>query len=250
MLAVETAALTHAFGRSAPVLRDVNLAVPRGSIYGFLGPNGAGKTTTLRLLLGLLRRQRGRIRLLGMELGANRAAILARTGSLIEAPSLYGQLTAAENLRVWQVVSGCAKSRIGEVLRLVGLGDTGRKRADRFSLGMRQRLGVAIALLASPELLVLDEPTNGLDPAGIIEMRELLQRLNRETGVTVLVSSHLLAEVEKLVTDVGIIRRGQLVFQGPLRELVARAAAEFPAVMPVSPPRPDLEAIFMKLVGD
>jgi lantibiotic transport system ATP-binding protein len=220
------------------VLRDVSLAVPRGSIYGFLGPNGAGKTTTLRLLLGLLRRQRGRICVLGVELERNRTAVLARTGSLIESPSLYGQLTAAENLRVCQVVHGCPRSRIPEVLRLVGLADTGRKRAGQFSLGMRQRLGVAVALLASPELLVLDEPTNGLDPFGIVEMRDLLRRLNRETGVTVLVSSHLLSEAEKLVTHVGIIKRGALVFQGPLGELVDRAAGR------------DLETIFIDLVRD
>ena len=231
MLAVETIGLSHAFAGAAPVLRDVALAVPRGSIYGFLGPNGAGKTTTLRLLLGLLRRQRGRIRALGMDLDTHRTAILARTGSLIESPSVYGHLTAAENLRVWQVVAGCAASRIPEVLRLVGLADTGRKPASAFSLGMRQRLGVAVALLASPELLVLDEPTNGLDPAGIVEMRELLRQLNRETGVTVLLSSHLLPEIERLVTHVGVLRRGQLVFQGPLPELVARAAASSRAVL-------------------
>ena len=235
MLAVETTALSYAFTWTQRVLRDVDLEVPRGSIYGFLGPNGAGKTTTLRLVLGLLRRQRGggRIRVLGRELErqGSRRAVLARTGSLIESPSLYGQLTAAENLRVWQVACGCPASRIPDVLRLVGLADAGRARVGQFSLGMRQRLGVAVALLASPELLVLDEPTNGLDPAGIVEMRELLRQLNHERGVTVLVSSHLLSEVEKLVTHVGVIRRGRLVFQGPLAELVGRAAATGHAVV-------------------
>jgi ABC-2 type transport system ATP-binding protein len=245
VLAVETVGLSYAFGR-APVLRDVQLAVPAGSIYGFLGPNGAGKTTTLRLLLGLLRRQHGTIRVLGMDLDRRRTDVLARTGSLIETPSLYGQLTAAENLRVWQVVYGCPRSRIAEVLQLVGLADTGKKRAAQFSLGMRQRLGVAIALLASPDLLVLDEPTNGLDPHGIVEMRELLRRLNRDTGVTVLVSSHLLSEVERLVTHVGIIKAGTLVFQGPLQTLIDRAEAEQRLVVV----RPDLEAIYMDLLRD
>ena len=228
-LAVETAGLTHVFGRAgaarAPALASVDLAVPRASIYGLLGPNGAGKTTTLRLLLGLLRRQQGSIRVLGVDLARHRTAVLARTGSLIESPSLYGHLTAAENLAVWRVVHGAPAARVRELLALVDLADTGRKRVVHFSLGMRQRLGVAVALLAAPELLILDEPTNGLDPHGIIAMRELLQRLNRETGVTLLVSSHLLAEVERLATHVGVMARGRLVFQGPLSALVARAAA-------------------------
>ena len=242
MPAVELTAVSYAFG-DFPALRDVHLAVPDGSIYGFLGPNGAGKTTTLRLVLGLLRRQRGTIRVLGMDVARHRAAVLARTGSLIESPSLYGHLSAAENLRVWQVVVGCPVARIDEVLALTGLATAGRKRVAHFSLGMRQRLGVAIALLGSPRLLVLDEPTNGLDPLGIVEMRELLQRLNREHGVTILVSSHLLAEVEKLVTHVGVIREGRVAFEGPLADLTRRAAAAAGEGA-----RPDLEAVFMTLV--
>ncbi len=236
--AVETSGLTYAYPRGGPVLRGVDLVVPRGSIYGFLGPNGAGKTTTLRLLLGLLREQRGggSIRVLGRPLvrGRDRRAVLARTGSLIETPSLYGHLSATENLRVWQVVLGCPASRIAEVLRLVGLADAARVRAAQLSLGMRQRLGLAVALLGAPELLVLDEPTNGLDPVGIVEMRELLRRLNRETGVTVLVSSHLLSEVERVASHVGVVRRGRLAFQGPLPELVGRAAAAAHAALATS----------------
>jgi lantibiotic transport system ATP-binding protein len=250
VLAVETAGLTYAYPGAPPVLRGVDLAVPRGSVYGFLGPNGAGKTTTLRLLLGLLRRQRGggTLRVLGTPLdrGRDRRAVLARTGSLIEAPSLYGHLTAAENLRVWQVVLGCPASRIAEVLRLVGLADAARARAAALSLGMRQRLGLAVALLGAPELLVLDEPTNGLDPVGIVEMRELLRRLNRETGVTVLVSSHLLSEVERVATHVGVIRQGRLAFQGALPELVGRAAAAAHAVVATDD---DARAVEVLLAG-
>jgi lantibiotic transport system ATP-binding protein len=219
--AVETVKLRHQFAGGAPVLTDVDLQVPAASIYGFLGPNGAGKTTTLRLLLGLLRCQSGRISVLGHAMPTERTAILRKTGSLIESPSIYAQLSATENLRVWQVLYGCPSQRIGEVLSLVGLGSVGGKPAGKFSLGMRQRLGVAIALLHSPSLLILDEPTNGLDPHGIVEMRELLTVLNREHGITVLVSSHLLSEVEKLVTHVGVIAAGRLVFQGALPTLAA-----------------------------
>lgn len=224
-LAVETDDLTYQYANGTPVLTGVALHVPLSSIYGFLGPNGAGKTTTLRLLLGLLRLQHGRISVLGHRMPDHRTAVLRQTGSLIESPSIYGQLSATENLRVWQVLYGCPASRIAEVLSLVGLSDARTKPAGKFSLGMRQRLGVAIALLHSPSLLILDEPTNGLDPHGIVEMRAMLTSLNRDAGVTVLVSSHLLSEVEKLVTHVGIITTGKMVFQGPLSTLVERAAS-------------------------
>jgi len=152
----------------------------------------------------------------------HRIDILRRVGSSIESPSLYGHLTARENLEVWRLVFRCPSSRIAEVLTLVGLADTGRKRADQFSLGMKQRLSIAVALLHEPSLLILDEPTNGLDPHGILEVRDLLTRLNRERGMTVLVSSHILSEIEKLVTHVGIIHRGSIAFQGTLAALVAR----------------------------
>jgi ABC-2 type transport system ATP-binding protein len=144
---------------------------------------------------------------------------LKRIGSLIESPSIYSHLTAEENLRVLQKVYRCPVSRIGEVLELVGLADTGKKRAGQFSLGMKQRLSIAIALLNSPSLLILDEPTNGLDPNGMIEMRELLRRLNREQGITILISSHLLSEIDRLVSHIGIINRGTMLFQGTLDEL-------------------------------
>mgnify|MGYP006322542133 FL=1 len=193
--------------------------MPEGSIYGFLGPNGAGKTTTLRLILGLLARQQGEITLFGERLERNRIGILRRIGSMIESPSFYEHLTARENLRLLQTIHRCPPQRIDEVLALAGLADTGRKRTSQFSLGMKQRLGIAIALLHDPALLILDEPTNGLDPNGIVEIRELLKRINRERGITLLVSSHLLGEIEKLVTHVGVLHRGRLQFQGTIEAL-------------------------------
>jgi ABC-type multidrug transport system ATPase subunit len=221
-LCVETVNLTHKFSEAETALDLVNLQVVEGGIYGFLGPNGAGKTTTLKLILGLLKRQHGEICVFGKPLKENRVETLRRVGSMIESPSLYGHLTAAENLQILQRVYSCPKGRIQEVLDLVGLARTGRKKAGQFSLGMKQRLGIALALLHSPSLLILDEPTNGLDPNGILEMRGLLQSLNQQRGVTILLSSHLLPEVEKLVTHVGIINRGRILFQGTFAELMNR----------------------------
>lgn len=215
---VETNDLLHQFGDQT-VVDHVSLQVPYQSIYGFLGPNGAGKTTTLRLLTRLLRKQHGTIHLFGKALEKSRASLLQQTGTMIESPSVYGHLTATENLKVWQSYFKCGDQRIGYVLQTVGLEHTGSKKAGQFSLGMKQRLGIAIALLHQPQLLILDEPTNGLDPEGIIEVRTLLQQLNREEGITILVSSHLLSEIEKLVSHLGIIHKGQLVFQGKLEEL-------------------------------
>jgi lantibiotic transport system ATP-binding protein len=219
MYCLQTRQLVHRYGADT-VLDGIDLEVPESSIYGFLGPNGAGKTTTLRLLLGLLRCQHGEIALFGERLERNRIGILRRIGSMIESPSFYEHLTAIENLRLLQTVYRCPSKRINEVLALVGLADAGRKRTAQFSLGMKQRLGIAMALLHNPALLILDEPTNGLDPNGIVEMRELLKRINREHGITLLVSSHLLGEIEKLVTHVGILHRGRLQFQGTIEALV------------------------------
>jgi ABC-2 type transport system ATP-binding protein len=215
---LETDGLSHHWSGEGAVLHQVDLRVPTGSIYGFLGPNGAGKTTTLRLVLGLLRKQQGEIRVFGKSFAAHRLAILSGVGSLIESPSVYSQLTAEENLRVLQKVYRCPVDRIGKVLQLTGLSGTGKKKAGRFSLGMKQRLGIAIALLNDPALLILDEPTNGLDPEGIIEMRDLFRQLQAR-GVTILISSHLLGEMEKLITHTGIIHKGRLLFQGTLEEL-------------------------------
>jgi ABC-type multidrug transport system ATPase subunit len=211
--------LVYSFSDEHPVLKGIDLCVEEGSIYGFLGPNGAGKTTTLRLVLGLLAKQEGSICLFGKPFEKYRIEILRQVGSLIESPSIYTHLTAEENLRVLQKIYRCPKQRIGKVLELVGLANTGKKKTGQFSLGMKQRLSIAVALLNEPSLLILDEPTNGLDPNGIIEMRELLRTLNREKGITILISSHLLSEIDKLVSHIGIINRGQMLFQGTLDEL-------------------------------
>jgi ABC-2 type transport system ATP-binding protein len=218
-LLIKTDSLRYSFSKDTKVLDGINLLVPQKSIYGFLGPNGAGKTTTLRLLLGLLRKQEGSIEIFGKELQGDKINIFKKIGSLIEQPSVYGHLTAKENLEVYRRMYDSPKERIDEVLQLVNLTYTKNKKAKQFSLGMKQRLSIAIALLPKPELLILDEPTNGLDPNGIIEIRELIKKLNKENGVTVLVSSHILAEVEKMATHVGIIHKGKLVFQGELSEL-------------------------------
>ena len=216
---IETNNLTHRFSEKEIVLNDIAIQVPEGSIYGFLGPNGAGKTTTLKLILGLLKKQQGTISVFGKPFNENRIEILKNIGSLIEAPSLYAHLTARENLLIWQKVYQCPKERINEVLQIVGLENTGKKKAGKFSLGMKQRLSIAVALLHKPSLLILDEPTNGLDPSGIIEMRQLLIKINQEEKVTIVISSHLLMEIEKLVTHIGIINKGSILFQGTLEEL-------------------------------
>ena len=222
MYSVQTKGLCHQFRGQAPVLSNIDLEVPTGSIYGFLGPNGAGKTTTLRLLLGLLKKQKGSISILGDSLQQNRTAVLGKVGSMIESPSLYGHLTALENLQLLQKIYRCPVGRIREVLETTGIAGTGKKKVSRFSLGMKQRLGIAVSLLHSPTLLILDEPTNGLDPYGIIEIRDLLKKLNAEQGITVIISSHLLSEIEKLVSHVGIISNGSMVFQGTLKALVEK----------------------------
>ena len=216
---IKTTGLSYHYSKSVQTLSDINLNVEKGSIYGFLGPNGSGKTTTLSLLLGLLNNQKGDIEIFGQHLQANRTNILKKVGSLIETPSLYGHLTARENLEVYRPVYGASKANVHEVLNTVNLGDTGKKVVKKFSLGMKQRLSIALALLPNPELLVLDEPSNGLDPAGIIELRQLIKKLNTDHRMTILISSHLLTEVEKMVSHVGIIYKGRMLFQGSLPEL-------------------------------
>jgi lantibiotic transport system ATP-binding protein len=216
---LQTQGLSYSFSKRENVLNNINLRVKEGSIYGFLGPNGAGKTTTLRLVLGLLKKQQGTISIFGKPFQQHRLEILQQTGSLIESPSLYTHLTAVENLLLLQKIYQCPRERIQKVLELVGLPGTGSKKVSQFSLGMKQRLSIAVALLNSPSLLILDEPTNGLDPNGIIEIRELLKNINRQQGVTIVVSSHLLSEIEKLVTHVGVIHKGNMLFQGTLVEL-------------------------------
>jgi ABC-2 type transport system ATP-binding protein len=216
---IKTTGLSYHYSKDVKTLSDINLQVEHGSIYGFLGPNGSGKTTTLSLLLGLLNNQQGSIEIFGQHLHSNRIDILRKIGSLIETPSLYAHLTAKENLEVYRRVYGATKERINEVLKIVDLKDTGKKTVKKFSLGMKQRLSIALALLPNPELLILDEPSNGLDPSGIIELRQLLRKLNKAFGMTILISSHLLAEVEKMVSHVGIIYQGRMLFQGSLPDL-------------------------------
>lgn len=216
--AIQTQNLTHTFKSGDIVVNNINLSIPEGSIFGFLGPNGSGKTTTLCLLSGLYKMQKGSIRVLGKELQRHRLEILQQTGTLIESPSLYGHLTATENLRVYQDIYGAPDERIVEVLQLTRLENTGRKKVKQFSLGMKQRLAIALALMPHPKLLILDEPTNGLDPSGIIELRDLLQLLNRKHGITIIISSHILSEIERICTHIGILRQGHLLFQGKLEE--------------------------------
>lgn len=197
-------------------LDQINLEVPKGSIYGFLGPNGAGKTTTIRVLLDLFHPKTGEVQIFGKELRANKVEILGKVGALIENPSIYKHLSGRQNLEVIRKMVNVPKERIDEVLKIVRLVDNADKKAKNYSLGMCQRLGLAGALLTDPDLLILDEPTNGLDPSGIIEMRELILELNKEHGKTIFLSSHILSEIEKLATDVAIIDQGKILYQGNL----------------------------------
>lgn len=217
MKIVETRELSYSYGRQAAV-RDLELEVPAGAIYGFLGPNGAGKSTTIKIILGLLRPAAGEASLFGRPLAFHRRELLDRVGALIEAPSLYGHLTARENLRWLRHIFRFDERRIDETLHLVGLAEAADKKVSHFSMGMKQRMGIAMALVHDPDLLILDEPVNGLDPNGIQAMRRLFLQL-RDAGKTLLISSHILAEVEKVATHVGIIQNGALRFQGPVEEL-------------------------------
>lgn len=217
-LAIETVNLNYSFG-SQKVVKDLNLQVPKGSIYGFLGPNGAGKTTTIKILLNLLKSGPDSVFLFGKEINANRVECLKQIGSLVEQPAIYGHLSGRDNLTNRALLLNIKSKRVDEMLELVGLTKAATKKAKNYSLGMKQRLGIALALLADPELLLLDEPTNGLDPNGIIEIRNLMKDLVTNHNKTILVSSHLLAEIEKVATNVGIINNGELLFQGTITEL-------------------------------
>lgn len=239
---IETHNLSHSYHSGEGILHGINIKVPQRAIYGFLGANGAGKTTTLKLLTGLLTSTPGAVTVYNQPLRGNRLAVMRQMGSLIETPSLYSHLSARENLEVFRRLYQCPATNIPEVLAQVGLENTGGKKAGRFSLGMKQRLGIAIALLHKPSLLILDEPTNGLDPQGMIEIRELFKTLNREQHVSIVISSHILSEMEKLVTHIGIINKGRLLFQGSLAELMA-------INNPSSNGPHDLETLFINLVN-
>ena len=219
---VETAGLTKRFGDRTAVA-NVDLRVPRGAAFGYLGPNGAGKTTLIRMLLGLTQATSGTMRLLGRPVPEERAAALARVGAIVEEPRFHAHLTGRENLTIVAAArERVAHDRIDGALARVGLSHRADERVKRYSLGMRQRLGVARSLLGDPELLILDEPTNGLDPAGIHEFRDMIRGFVAE-GRTVLLSSHLLDEVEKICDEVAIVDQGQVVAQGPIAELAAGA---------------------------
>lgn len=205
------------------VLKQVDLTIRPGSIYGFIGQNGAGKSTLMRIAAGLTTPTSGGIELFGYRDGAGLTRARRRMGAVIESPALFPHLTAAEHLEVFRLQQGIRdNARIKQTLRLTGLEETGRKPAANFSLGMKQRLSLAIALLGQPELLILDEPTNGLDPGGVVALRELLLRLNRENGITLLISSHILSELDLLATDYGIIHQGRLLEQLSVSELRAK----------------------------
>ena len=219
-LVIETRALTKRYGDAIVAVDDLALRVRRGEVYGFLGPNGAGKTTTLRMLLGLVRPTTGEAAVLGAPPGAPEG--LARIGSMVEAPAFYPYLSGRDNLRVLAGYARVGKGRVEAVLAEAGLSDRAGDRSATYSLGMKQRLGVAAALLKDPELLILDEPTNGLDPGGMAEMRAFIRSLG-EGGRTVVLSSHLMGEIEQVSDRVGVIRDGSLVAEGTVEELRGRA---------------------------
>jgi ABC-2 type transport system ATP-binding protein len=219
---IATQGLTRRYGKVTAV-DALDLRVERGQIYGFLGPNGAGKTTTIRMLLGLIRPNAGTAQLAGHDIRLERRAALSRVGSIVETPALYPNLTGIENLTISCRLKGVPAADIDRVLDIVDLAADGRRKVSQYSLGMRQRLGIARALLGAPDLLVLDEPTNGLDPAGIREIRRLLAEAPERFGTTILVSSHLLSEVEQMASHVGVMNKGRLLFQGTLPDLMTSA---------------------------
>ncbi len=215
---IETKNLTKSYAGFTAV-SGVNLHIPKGTVYGFLGPNGAGKSTTMKMFLGLTKPTDGDFVIDGKRYPADRIPILKEVGSFIEAPAFYGNLTGEENLDIVRRILGLPKSAVDEALRLTGLSQWRKRQARKYSLGMKQRLGLASALIGRPPILILDEPTNGLDPVGIHEIRSLIRSLPERLGCTVLVSSHLLSEIELMADQVGILNHGRLLFEGTLEEL-------------------------------
>lgn len=223
---IKTVNLTKKYKNHYSV-QHLNMSVGKGEIYGFLGPNGAGKTTTIRMLLGLIKPSEGNFYIFGKDFRKNRLDILRNVGSLVEYPSYYGQLTGHENLEAIRRIVNAPSSRITEVLRIVRLTDAAHRLVKEYSLGMKQRLGIAAALLQNPKLLILDEPTNGLDPAGIHEIRELIKELAHKYEMTILISSHLLSEVDQLASQVGIIVKGKLIYQNSIQNLHKKSSPTF-----------------------
>ena len=231
---ITTRHLTKTYG-SRTVVDDLDLRVPQGCVYGFLGPNGSGKSTTMKMLLSLIRPSRGEVTVLGRPMNRDtRPGLLQEIGSLIEAPPGYGHLTGRENMAIVQRMLGLTGEQVSRAVATVRLQEHMDKRVREYSLGMKQRLGIAMALAREPRLLILDEPTNGLDPSGIEEVRELLVSL-AGSGITVMVSSHLLDEVDKMASVLGILSRGRLIFQGTRSELFARSIPD----LVVDTPEPD-----------
>lgn len=218
VLALQTHQLTRTFG-SRIAVDELELSVPQGAIYGFLGPNGSGKTTTIRMILGLLRPDSGTVTVNGIDAQADRRSAAAQIGALLEAGSFYPNISGRQNLLLTARLLGHKDSEVTRVLRIVEMEEHAGRRVREYSLGMRQRLGIARALIGGPAMLVLDEPTNGLDPDGIIDMRRFLRRLPGETGATIFLSSHLLAEVEQIATHLGILSGGHMVAQGALADM-------------------------------
>ncbi|OYQ38367.1 hypothetical protein CHU92_05320 [Flavobacterium cyanobacteriorum] len=222
---ISTHNLTFYYSKSRKALDDVSLNIPKGSIYGFLGPNGAGKSTTMRLLTGILPEQGNAITVFGSPLQEQVPHVFNRMGSLVESPALYLHLSGYDNLRYIAQMRRVPETRIPEILELVDLQRDAKRKAKHYSLGMKQRLAIGMALMSEPELLLLDEPVNGLDPNGMRDIRRLLVRLNKEKGTTIFVSSHLLSEIERMCTHVGIISRGKLRFEGTIEELALQSGA-------------------------
>ena len=223
--AIETQGLTRRFGQRLAV-DAVSMTVPEHSIYGFLGRNGAGKTTTIKLLLGLLKADAGQVRIAGIDIAADRLRAARKVGALLEAQGFYPQLSGRENLDLTRRLLGLPASEISRVLAITEMTRHGRERVAGYSLGMRQRLGLARAMLGAPPVLLLDEPTNGLDPEGIADMRRFLRELPARSGATVLLSSHMLGEIEQIATHIGIVSEGSLVLEGVLEDLKDGLAAE------------------------
>jgi ABC-2 type transport system ATP-binding protein len=216
---IQTSNLDFQYSKHKKILENLSINVPRGSIYGFLGPNGAGKSTTMRLLTGIIPDDTNSISLFGSSINEQLPYVFEKIGSLVESPALYLHLSGYDNLKYIAVLRKIDLPKIDEVLELVDLSYAKKQKAKQYSLGMKQRLAIAMALLSEPELLFLDEPVNGLDPNGIIDIRKLLLKINKEKGVTIFVSSHLLSEIEKMCTHVGIISKGILKFEGTIDEL-------------------------------
>lgn len=237
---IETHDLTKCYGNFAAV-SHVSLHIPKGQVYGFLGPNGAGKSTTMKMFLGLTRPTGGSFKINGKTYPAQRMEILRDIGSFIEAPAFYGNLTGGENLEIIRRILGLPKQCVDDTLALVGLEPYKNRLAKKYSLGMKQRLGLASALMGQPPILILDEPTNGLDPAGIHEIRSLIRSLPSQYDCTVLVSSHLLSEIELMADTIGILNHGHLLFEGTLGDLKAIARSD-------GFPTDNLEHMFLAMI--